>query len=101
MDEDVGKILTALGNAGIKDDTVVIFASDNGYLLGEHSRTDKRVAYEESVRIPLMLRYPRLGTPGRVLNTPVSWAPICCPRCSTSRGSPSPPMFKERAGFRC
>ncbi|HEX5790014.1 MAG TPA: sulfatase/phosphatase domain-containing protein, partial [Luteolibacter sp.] len=45
-------------------DTVVIFSSDNGYFLGEHRSGDKRAAYEESIRIPLLVRYPRLFPAG-------------------------------------
>jgi N-acetylglucosamine-6-sulfatase len=42
------------------DNTVVIFTSDNGYFWGEHALGDKRAAYEESIRIPLTVRYPKL-----------------------------------------
>nr|WP_309690624.1 sulfatase-like hydrolase/transferase [Armatimonas sp.] len=54
MDDCVGKLLAA-----IDDNTVVIFASDNGFYLGEHSLGDKRTAYDESLRIPLIVRLPR------------------------------------------
>ena len=47
---------------------MVVFASDNGYYLGEHGLGDKRSAYEESLRIPLLVRYPRLGTKGRLVD---------------------------------
>ncbi|WP_395144469.1 sulfatase-like hydrolase/transferase, partial [Armatimonas sp.] len=54
MDDCVGKLLAA-----IDDNTVVIFASDNGFYLGEHSLGDKRSAYDESLRIPLVIRLPK------------------------------------------
>ena len=54
MDDDVGKLLEA-----VDDNTVVIFASDNGYYLGEHRLGDKRTAYEESLRVPLIIRAPK------------------------------------------
>lgn len=61
VDEGVGMILDALRRTGKLDETLVIFASDNGYLLGEHGQFDnKRWAYEPSIRIPLLMRYPRL-----------------------------------------
>jgi arylsulfatase A-like enzyme len=44
---------------------VVCFSSDNGYYLGEHGLGDKRSAYEESIRIPMLVRYPRLIAKGR------------------------------------
>lgn len=54
MDDDVGRLLEA-----IDDNTVVIFASDNGFYLGEHRLGDKRTAYDESLRIPLIIRVPK------------------------------------------
>jgi arylsulfatase A-like enzyme len=69
-DAQVGRILDRLTALGIADNTVVIFLSDNGYFLGEHGLGDKRAAYEESLRIPFMIRYPALqpGGAGRIAN---------------------------------
>lgn len=67
VDESVGRIHEALRASGQLDDTVVVFTSDNGFAIGEHGRTDKRTAYEESLRIPLLVRYPRLVNPGTVI----------------------------------
>jgi arylsulfatase A-like enzyme len=65
VDEGVGALLRALKRRGQLDDTVFVFTSDNGYLLGEHGQFDnKRFAYEESIRIPFLVRYPRLVAPG-------------------------------------
>jgi N-acetylglucosamine-6-sulfatase len=51
---------------GIADDTIVVYAGDNGYFWGEHRLLDKRWPYEESIRIPFLVRYPRLvKDPGR------------------------------------
>lgn len=58
MDENVGKLLALLDELELADDTMVVFASDNGYYFGEHGLGDKRSAYEESLRIPLLVRYP-------------------------------------------
>lgn len=63
-DDNLGRILGALDELKLADDTVVIFTSDNGYYLGEHRLGDKRSAYDESLRIPLLVRYPRLIKPG-------------------------------------
>jgi len=60
VDESVGRVLAALEETGQLDDTLVIFTSDNGYFWGEHGLGDKRAAYEESIRIPMVVRYPKL-----------------------------------------
>jgi N-acetylglucosamine-6-sulfatase len=64
VDESVGRVLKTLEETGQLDNTLVVFASDNGYLWNEHHLGDKRVAYEESIRIPLVMRYPKLIKPG-------------------------------------
>jgi arylsulfatase A-like enzyme len=66
IDDCVGKILDTLDELKLADNTVVVFASDNGYFFGEHGLADKRAAYEESMRIPLLMRYPKLIKPGTV-----------------------------------
>jgi N-acetylglucosamine-6-sulfatase len=66
VDEQVGRLLAKLEEMRILDDTVIIYAGDNGHLWGEHGLYDKRVAYEESIRIPFMIRYPdAIQDPGR------------------------------------
>jgi arylsulfatase A-like enzyme len=61
VDENLGKILDALDRLKLTDSTVVVYSSDNGYYLGEHSLGDKRSGYDESLRIPLVVRYPKTG----------------------------------------
>ena len=66
MDQQIGRILTQLDQLGISRKTIVVYASDNGYLWGEHQLVDKRWAYEESIRIPFIVRYPEgIDQPGR------------------------------------
>jgi N-acetylglucosamine-6-sulfatase len=60
VDEGVGQLLAALEASKQLDNTMVIFTSDNGYFWGEHGLGDKRWAYEESIRDPLLIRYPQL-----------------------------------------
>jgi N-acetylglucosamine-6-sulfatase len=77
VDDNVGRLLDALAAIGAAEDTVVIFTSDNGYYLGEHGLGDKRTAYDESLRIPLLVRYPRTVAAGLrvdelVLNTDIA-----------------------------
>jgi N-acetylglucosamine-6-sulfatase len=66
MDRQIGRVLDKLDEMGIADDTLVVYAGDNGYFWGEHRFVDKRWPYEESIRIPFIVRYPRLvRQPGR------------------------------------
>ena len=61
VEEGVGEILKALQETNQLDNTVIVFASDNGYFYGEHGLSvERRLAYEESIRMPLLMRYPRL-----------------------------------------
>jgi N-acetylglucosamine-6-sulfatase len=61
VDDGVGMIFDSLEKSGELDNTLIIFASDNGFLFGEHGQfRNKRVAYDESIRIPLLMRYPKL-----------------------------------------
>ncbi len=65
VDEGVGRIIAELREQEILDETAVVFAGDNGYFYGEHGGLgDKRKAYEPSMRIPILMRYPPLAEPG-------------------------------------
>ena len=67
IEEGVGKILNALQETNQLDNTVIVFASDNGYFYGEHGLSvERRLAYEESIRMPLLVRYPRMIKAGTV-----------------------------------
>jgi len=68
VDESVGRMYQTLREMGQLDNTVVVFTSDNGFVLGEHGRVDKRTMYEESLRIPLLVRYPPVAKPGTVVS---------------------------------
>lgn len=58
IDANIGRVLDALEAKGLDDNTLVIFTSDNGFFWGEHGRGDKRLAYDESIRVPLLMRGP-------------------------------------------
>lgn len=64
VDEGIGKILGKLETMGELDNTVIVFSSDNGYMMSEHRYGDKRLAYEESIRIPMLMRFPKLVKAG-------------------------------------
>lgn len=60
IDDAVGNILSAIEEAGISEDTIVIYTSDQGYTLGEHGLTEKHFAYEEPMRVPMIVKYPKM-----------------------------------------
>ncbi|MBT5059445.1 MAG: sulfatase-like hydrolase/transferase [Gemmatimonadetes bacterium] len=65
VDRSVAKILNALDECGLTDDTIVVFTSDHGEQMGDHGILGKTVMYEESTRVPLLLRAPMLEAPPR------------------------------------
>jgi N-acetylglucosamine-6-sulfatase len=66
VDEELGRLLSALEETGELDNTIIVYAGDNGYLWGEHRLYAKHYPYEESIRIPYVVRYPGLvPDPGR------------------------------------
>ena len=72
VDDSLGRLLTVLEQQGVLDNTVVVFTSDHGYFYGEHGlNEERRLAYEETIRIPLIVRYPRRvpagATPGELV----------------------------------
>lgn len=58
LDHCVGRVLQALREAGLENDTLVIFFSDHGYMLGQHGRFEKHCFWEEAIRVPLIVRWP-------------------------------------------
>jgi len=72
VDESVGRVLKYLDDNGLADDTLVVYSSDQGFYLGEHGWYDKRWIFEESVRTPLLVRWPGKVQPGAENNNLVS-----------------------------
>lgn len=72
IDDWVGKILYKLDELGLSKNTVVVFLSDHGEMLGAHGMRGKFCFYEESVRVPFIIRYPGKIKPGLTIDTPVS-----------------------------
>ena len=69
LEEGVGNLLAALEQTGQLANTLVIFTSDNGYFYGEHGLSEeRRLAYEESIRAPLLMRFPALIRAGRMID---------------------------------
>jgi len=72
LDDNVGRLQAYLENSGLKDNTVFIYSSDQGFYLGEHGWFDKRFMYDESYRTPLLVSWPGVVEPGTVSTDLVS-----------------------------
>jgi arylsulfatase A-like enzyme len=109
VDENVGKVLAALKETGKLDDTAVMYTSDNGFFAGEWQAMDKRFMHEPSIRVPLLVRYPKLVKAGSlndrmVLNidiapTALDLAGVAVPK--TMHGRSLVPLLKgDKADWR-
>jgi len=91
VDEGLGQILTELEESGNLDNTVIILTSDNGFFFGEHGLSvERRLPYEESVRMPLLVRYPptvRAGTTIDALVSSIDIAPTILQLAATEVGA--------------
>jgi len=77
-DDNMGRMLDFLEASGLAGDTIVVFTSDHGEMLGSHGRRNKMVPYAEAVRIPVIVRWPghiAAGTRSAALHTPLDYAP--------------------------
>ena len=68
VDDNLGRLLEYLDQSGLAENTIVVYTSDQGVFLGEHGYFDKRFMYEESLRMPLIIRWPREISEGTVYN---------------------------------
>ncbi len=64
VDDNIGRVLDYLDESGQAGNTIVVYTADNGFFLGDHGWFDKRFMYEESLRVPLLVRYPGKIRPG-------------------------------------
>lgn len=105
VDEGIGRIVEALRERGTLDNTLIIFTSDNGYYHLEHRRWDKRVAYDEGLRIPMLVVYPgrieagstvsQLVTNADFAPTVLSYAGVAVP--DLMQGESMKPLFEQAA----
>ncbi|MCH7988259.1 MAG: sulfatase [Planctomycetes bacterium] len=72
VDDNVGRMLDYLDEAGLAENTVVLYSSDQGFYLGDHGWFDKRFMYEESYRMPFLVRWPGVIKPGSINDQLVS-----------------------------
>jgi arylsulfatase A-like enzyme len=108
-DENIGRVFEALTSIGKLDDTLMLHTGDNGFFLGEWQRFDKRFMHEVSIRVPMVVRYPKLIKAGSVsdrmvLNldiapTLLDLAGVAIPK--EMQGRSWAPLFKDaKAEFR-
>ena len=69
IDDNLGRLFKHLEDTGQMDNTVIIYTGDQGFMLGEHDYQDKRWMYEESQRMPFLVRYPKTVKPGQRFDT--------------------------------
>ncbi len=77
VDRSVGRVLDYLDKAGLSDNTIVVYCADQGFYLGEHGWFDKRWAYEESLKMPLIIRWPgkvKAGTRAKAMVQNIDYA---------------------------
>jgi arylsulfatase A-like enzyme len=98
VDEGVGELFKALEESGQLDNTIIIFSSDNGFFWGEHGLADKRWGYDESIRDPLLIRFPRLIKPGTVFHQFILNIDIA-PTLLELAGTPVPKTIQGRSFF--
>ena len=97
VDEGLGRILSTLDSLGIEDETFVLFTSDNGFFYGEHGLSlERRLPYEESIRTPLVVRYPALVPAGTRIDDLVVSIDIA-PTAIDLAGAPIPDRIQGRS----
>jgi arylsulfatase A-like enzyme len=104
IDDNVGRMLNYLDAEGLTDNTVFIYTSDQGFFLGDHGWFDKRFMYEESLRLPFLLRYPAevaAGSVNRDMILNIDFAPLFCELAGAApvpefQGSSFLPLLRAR-----
>ena len=81
VDDQIGRVLNELDRLGLRDKTIILFTSDNGYHLGEHRHWQKQTLFQNADRIPLLISYPGMANPGKTtqaLSEMVDYYPTLC-----------------------
>jgi arylsulfatase A-like enzyme len=96
VDESVGTVLKYLDDNGLAESTMVIYMGDNGFSFGEHGLIDKRHFYEESVKVPFLIRCPELFEGGKTM-TPMIQNIDVAPTILEVAGVEKPEQFQGRS----
>jgi arylsulfatase A-like enzyme len=97
VDDNIGRLLAYLDSEGLADNTIVVYTSDQGFFLGDHGWFDKRFMYEESLRMPFLMRYPKAvkaGTVNRDMILNIDFAPTFL-----DMAGQKPPAWMQGASF--
>ena len=96
VDDSIGRVLQQLKDMGIYDDTLVIYMGDNGFMFGEHGLIDKRVAYDASMRVPMLMQCPNLIKGGTLLEQMIANIDVG-PTVMEAMGLATPPHMDGRS----
>jgi N-acetylglucosamine-6-sulfatase len=96
VDDSVGRVMAQLRSMGLLDDTLVLYMGDNGFMFGEHGLIDKRVAYETSIRVPMLMQCPSLFKGGTVVEQVVANIDVA-PTILEVAGVEAPPHYDGRS----
>ncbi len=96
IDDNVGKVLACLESEGILDDTIIAFTTDHGEFMGSHGLLFKGYMYDEAIRLPLLMRYPRVIPPGTVVHQRTSMIDLM-PTLLDMAGAPIPKPVTGRS----
>jgi N-acetylglucosamine-6-sulfatase len=92
VDDSIGRVLDALRKRGQLDSTLIIYMGDNGFAFGEHGLIDKRTAYEESMRVPMLVRCPELFSGGKTIEPVIANIDVA-PACLAAAGLEAPSTY--------
>jgi len=97
VDENVGRVLDFLDKNGLAENTIIVYTSDNGFFLGEHGLFDKRLMYEPSIRVPMLVRFPARVKSGQVDSTHIVLNIDVAPTLLNLAGVPVPSWMHGRS----
>ena len=96
VDDNVGRLLDWLEAAGLRENTIIIYTSDQGFFLGDHGLYDKRFMYEPSIRMPFIVRWPGVIKPGSTTDA-ITINPDFAPTFLEAAGLPVPVDMQGRS----
>lgn len=99
VDDNIGRVLDYLKTHNLEENTIIVYGSDQGFFLGEHGWFDKRFMYEESMRMPLVIRYPQKIKPKTVVSDVIANIDIA-PTILDMAGVEIPPAVQGRSFYK-